>query len=388
MLIPHGGKLVNKIATEDEKKEILQKAKHLKNIVIPDRYISDCEMIANGGFSPLNGFMTKDDAEEVIINLHLTSGILWSIPILLPIPENIHKDIKVGDELILRDKYNTAIALMVIEDKFSLDLDIYCKNIFKTTDDNHPGVRVVKQNGNKFIGGEIVRLLNRPKREKIKPTYYLDPLETRKLIEQRKWKSVVAFQTRNPIHRAHEYLIKAAMEPMDGALIHPLVGETKSDDIPADIRMQCYEVLIENYFPKDKVILSVLPASMHYAGPREAVHHMILRKNYGATHMIIGRDHAGVGNYYGTYEAQEFVEQFKKELEIQPLKFEHTFYCVKCESMASSKTCPHSPEYHLHLSGTKVRAMLREGKKPPKEFTRPEIANILIKWSQSQYVQD
>lgn len=383
MLKPHGGKLVNKIAKEEEKKEILDRAKYLTSITIPDRYISDCEMIAIGGFSPLDGFLTKDDAEEVIFNMHLKNGVLWSIPILLPIPEDIYGGIKIGDELILKDRNNREIALMVVEDKFSLNLETFCKNIFKTTDDNHPGVKVVKQNGNKFIGGEIIRLLDRPVRENINPVYYLDPVQVRELIKERKWGKIVAFQTRNPIHRAHEYIIKAAMETMDGVLIHPLVGETKPDDIPADIRMQCYETLIENYFPKDNVILSVLPASMHYAGPREAVHHMIIRKNYGATHMIIGRDHAGVGNYYGTYEAQEFVEQFIKELEIQPLKFEHTFYCEKCENMASSKTCPHPPEYHLHLSGTKVRAMLKEGIRPPKEFTRPEVADILIKWAKN-----
>ncbi len=383
MINPHGGKLVNKIATEEEKEQLLEKIKSLTKIVIPDRYVSDCEMIANGGFSPLEGFMCKEDAENVINNLHLKNGLIWSIPIVLPIPEEIFNSLKIGDEVALFDKNDRPIALMVIEDKFNLDLENYCQNVFKTTDIEHPGVKVVKSAGNNFIGGEIVRLINRPVREGINERYYLDPVEVREIIKNKGWKRVVAFQTRNPIHRAHEYIIKVALEPMDGVMIHPLVGETKPDDIPANVRMQCYETLINNYFNKEKVNLSVLPASMHYAGPREAIHHMLMRKNYGATHMIIGRDHAGVGDYYGTYEAQEFVDKYANELGIQPLKFEHSFYCKKCENMASAKTCPHPKEDHVHLSGTKVRAMLREGKRPPKEFSRPEVADILIKWATS-----
>ena len=383
MINPHGGKLVNKIATEEEKEQLLEKIKSLTKIVIPDRYVSDCEMIANGGFSPLEGFMCKEDAENVINNLHLKNGLIWSIPIVLPIPQEIFDSLKIGDEVALFDKNDRPIALMVIEDKFNLDLENYCKNVFKTTDIEHPGVKVVKNAGNNFIGGEIVRLINRPLREGIDEKYYLDPSEVREIIKNKGWKRVVAFQTRNPIHRAHEYIIKVALEPMDGVMIHPLVGETKPDDIPANVRMQCYETLINNYFNKEKVNLSVLPASMHYAGPREAIHHMLMRKNYGATHMIIGRDHAGVGDYYGTYEAQEFVDKYSDELGIQPLKFEHSFYCKKCENMASAKTCPHPKEDHVHLSGTKVRAMLREGKRPPKEFSRPEVADILIKWATS-----
>ena len=383
MINPHGGKLVNKIATEEEKEQLLEKIKFLTKIVVPDRYVSDCEMIANGGFSPLEGFMCKEDAENVINNLHLKNGLIWSIPIVLPIPQEIFDSLKIGDEVALFDKNDRPIALMVIEDKFNLDLENYCKNVFKTTDIEHPGVKVVKNAGNNFIGGEIVRLINRPLREGIDEKYYLDPSEVREIIKNKGWKRVVAFQTRNPIHRAHEYIIKVALEPMDGVMIHPLVGETKPDDIPANVRMQCYETLINNYFNKEKVNLSVLPASMHYAGPREAIHHMLMRKNYGATHMIIGRDHAGVGDYYGTYEAQEFVDKYSDELGIQPLKFEHSFYCKKCENMASAKTCPHPKEDHVHLSGTKVRAMLREGKRPPKEFSRPEVADILIKWATS-----
>jgi len=382
MLKPHGGILINKLPkSEEERQELIKKAKTLKKLTVGKRYTAHCEMIANGGYSPLKGFMTYEEAKEVIENLHLPNGLIWSIPILLPVKEDEWNSLKVGDEIAIYDGLQRPIAIIVVEDKFTLDLDWFCRNVFKTDDENHPGVAFVKRDGKFFIGGELVRLINRPVRENIDEKYYLDPSETREIFKQKGWKKIVAFQTRNPIHRAHEYIIKCALETMDGAFIHPLVGETKADDIPAYVRMKCYEVLIENYFNKDRVHLSVLPAPMHYAGPREAVHHMLIRKNYGATHMIIGRDHAGVGNYYGTYEAQEFVEQFVDELEIQPLKFEHAFYCTKCENMATAKTCPHSKEFHIHLSGTKVRQMLREGKKPPKEFSRPEVAEILIEWA-------
>jgi len=381
MIKPHGGELVYRVASESERKELLKKAETLPRIVAGDRYVGHCEMIAIGGYSPLKGFMTKEEAESVIRDVHLPNGLLWSIPVVLPVDGEFWKGLKLGDEVAIYDKNNRPIAIVVVEDKYTLDLDFYCENVFKTTDENHPGVAFVKSAGNHFIGGELLRLINRPVREGIPEHYYQDPYQVRKVIEEKDWKRVVAFQTRNPIHRAHEYIIKCALETMDGALIHPLVGETKKDDIPAPVRMKCYEVLIDNYFNKNRVHLSVLPAPMHYAGPREAVHHMIMRKNYGCTHMIIGRDHAGVGDYYGTYEAQEFVDQFIDELGIVPLKFEHAFYCTKCENMATSKTCPHPKEFHIHLSGTKVRAMLREGKRPPKEFSRPEVADILIDWA-------
>jgi len=383
MINAHGGKLINKIAAEEEKILLGEKAKTLIKVVIADRYVSDCEMIANGGFSPLNGFMTSSDAEQVINNLQLANGEVWSIPVLLPLAPEYREQVKVGDEIALFDKNDRLISLMIIEETFSLDLENYFQKVYKTNDEAHPGVKAVKDGGDFFIGGELIRLVNRPLRESIAEKYFLDPAQTRKMFADKGWKSVVAFQTRNPIHRAHEYLIKCALESLDGALVHPLVGETKSDDIPADVRMECYEELIDNYFSQDKTALSVLPAAMRYAGPREAVHHMIIRKNYGCTHMIIGRDHAGVGNYYGTYEAQELVDTVAANLEIVPIKFEHSFYCTKCGNMASQKTCPHTSSEHLHLSGTKVRDMLRAGERPPVEFSRGEVADILIKWARS-----
>jgi len=302
MIEPHGGKLVNRIATGKEKEQLLNRVKTLPQIEVPFRYLSDCEMIAIGGYSPLTGFMPKDEVMSVLEKVELTDGTVWAIPVILPLSEKTASDVSVGDDIVLTEK-GKPIALVTVSEKYSLDKEYYCEKVYKTTDANHPGVKWFMESGDVFIAGDIT-LLNRPRRE-VSEKYYLDPAETRTQFSQKGWKNIVAFQTRNPIHRAHEYLIKCALESMDGVLIHPLVGETKADDIPAAVRMKCYEVLIDGYFNKERVLLSVLPASMRYAGPREAVHHMIMRKNYGCSHMIIGRDHAGVGNYYGTYEAQE-----------------------------------------------------------------------------------
>ncbi len=380
MIKPHGGTLINRIAQGKEKEELIKQAQKFYKINIQDRFISDCEMIAIGGFSPLTGFMDKDTAISVIEKMELPGGIIWSIPILLPISKSEHSKIKNGDKAILLDKHDRFIAIIEVNEKFTLDLENYCQKVFKTTEIAHPGVKAVKEAGNYFIAGDI-KLINRPLREKIDKDYFKDPLQTRKEFKEKGWNSIVAFQTRNPIHRAHEYLIKCALENTDGALIHPLVGETKPDDIPAEVRMQCYETIIENYFNQEKTILTVLPTAMRYAGPKEAIHHMIMRKNYGCTHMIIGRDHAGVGDYYGSYEAQELVDKVSEQLGIIALKFEHSFYCNKCENMATKKTCPHSADAHVFLSGTKVRKMLKDGEKPPKEFSRPEVAEVLLKWA-------
>lgn len=380
MIEPHGGTLINQIAKGKEKEELIKQAQKFYKINIQDRFVSDCEMIAIGGFSPLTGFMDKDTAISVIEKMKLPGGIIWSIPILLPISKSDKSKIKNGDKVILQDKYDRIIAIIEVSEKFTLDLENYCQKVFKTTEIAHPGVKAVKEAGNYFLAGDI-KLINRPLREKIDKNYFKDPLQTRKEFREKGWNSIIAFQTRNPIHRAHEYLIKCALEITDGAFIHPLVGETKPDDVPANVRMQCYETIIENYFNQEKTMLTVLPTAMRYAGPKEAIHHMIMRKNYGCTHMIIGRDHAGVGDYYGTYEAQELVDKVSEQLGIVALKFEHSFYCKKCENMATKKTCPHLADAHVFLSGTKVRKMLKDGEKPPKEFSRPEVAEVLLKWA-------
>jgi sulfate adenylyltransferase len=380
MLKPRGGTLINRVAKDKEKEELIKQTQKFYKINIQDRFVSDCEMIAIGGFSPLTGFMDKNTAISVIEKIKLPGGTIWSIPILLPISKSYHVKIKNGDKVILQDKYNRVIAIIEVSEKFTLDLENYCQKVFKTTEIAHPGVKAVKEAGKYFLAGDI-KLINRPLREKIDKNYFKDPLQTRKEFKEKGWNSIVAFQTRNPIHRAHEYLIKCALEITDGALIHPLVGETKPDDIPVNVRMQCYETIIENYFNTEKTMLTVLPTAMRYAGPKEAIHHMIMRKNYGCTHMIIGRDHAGVGDYYGTYEAQVLVDKVSEQLGIVVLKFEHSFYCKKCENMATKKTCSHSADAHVFLSGTKVRKMLKDGEKPPKEFSRQEVAEVLLKWA-------
>ena len=379
---PHGGKLVNRIAEGARKEELEAKAKDLFQLTIEDRYGADVEMIAIGAFSPLEGFMGKADSESAIENMKLTNGLAWGIPILLPVGDK-YDELKEGEEIALLNKEGHVLAVMTVSEKFELDLANLCQKCFKATDDKHPGAAAILRGGNKFIAGPL-EMVNRPiRKEDIKEKYFLDPSETRAEFEKRNWKTIVAFQTRNPIHRAHEYLIKCAQEIVDGALIHPIVGETKSDDIPAPVRMKCYEVLIENYFNPDNTKLSVLPTAMRYAGPREAINHTVIRKNYGCTHMIIGRDHAGVGNYYGTYEAQELMDTVGPEIGMQILKFENTFWCRNTESMASTKTAPKNPDV-VSLSGTKVREMLANGQRPPSEFSRPLVADILIEWATSK----
>jgi len=379
---PHGGVLVNRIATGARKQELEEKAQDLFQLTIEDRYGADVEMIAIGAFSPLTGFMGKADSESAIEKMELTNGLAWGIPILLPAGDK-YDEIKTGVEIALLDKTGRVLAIMTVDEKFELDLENLSQKCFKTTEEKHPGVAAILKGGNKFIAGPL-EMVNRPlRKEDINEKYYLDPSETRAEFERRNWKTIVAFQTRNPIHRAHEYLIKCAQEIVDGALIHPIVGETKSDDIPAPVRMKCYEALIENYFNPDNTKLSVLPTAMRYAGPREAINHTIIRKNYGCTHMIIGRDHAGVGSYYGTYEALELMDVQGPKIGMQILKFENTFWCKNTESMASSKTAPQNPDI-VSLSGTKVREMLANGQRPPSEFSRPLVADILIEWATSK----
>ena len=378
---PYGSdNLVNLIAPADKRETLLKEAEELTAITVHDRFLADCKMLAIGGFTPLTGFMNSEQVDSVVKNMRLPNGLLWGIPIILLVEDDQAGKVSESDRVALKDEDGQIIAIMDIEEKFSYPKDEFCKNVFKTDDMNHPGVKTIMESPDNFLAGGIT-LLNRPKRINIDEKYYKDPAETRAEFEKRGWNTVVAFQTRNPIHRAHEYLIKCAMEPLDGVLIHPLVGETKPDDIPADVRMECYEVIIKNYFNPDRVVLSVLPTFMRYAGPREAINHAIMRKNYGCTHFIVGRDHAGVGDYYGTYEAQELLAENAEEIGITPLKFEHAFFCTQCESVISSKTCPHSKENHIFLSGTKVRKMLKEGERPPLEFSRKEVVDVLIKWA-------
>lgn len=378
---PHGGTLVNRILTGQAGEEALKRAEALPRLILDRWEVSDLELIANGAFSPLTGFMNKADYENVVNNIRLADGTVWSIPIVLGVTPQEAEQLAGGREAALYDEEGELRGLIMVAEKFEYHKEIEAQKVYRTTDEAHPGVKRVLERDQYLVGGEI-SVLNRSK-PGLFPEMYLDPAETRQAFADKGWKRIVAFQTRNPIHRAHEYLQKCAMEICDGLFLNPLVGETKEDDIPAAVRVECYNVLLEKYYPADRTFMSAFPAAMRYAGPREAIFHAIVRKNYGATHFIVGRDHAGVGNYYGAYDAQLIFDNFApEELGITPLFFEHTFYCRVCGSMASSKSCPHGGENHVFFSGTKVREMLSAGERPPDEFTRKEVADVLIKYYQ------
>ncbi len=378
LISPHGGRLIDRLVTGEDAKALEEKAPGLPRVTLNPRETADLEMIAVGAMSPLEGFMGQADYEAVVRKMHLDSGLAWAIPVTLSVSADLADGLREGSEIALYDGNGSFLAVMELQDKYRPDKMHEAETVLRTTDDAHPGVKYLKETGEVNLGGPL-KVAHKPKHEDFND-FRLDPKETRVLFKAKGWETVTAFQTRNPIHRAHEYIQKCALEIVQGLLIHPLMGATKADDIPGNVRMECYQVLLENYYPKDRVALSIFPAAMRYAGPRESIFHALVRKNYGCTHLIVGRDHAGVGNYYGTYDAHHIFKEFDDdELAISPMFFDHSFFCTKCGNMATIKTCPHGAEQRVFLSGTKVREMLSRGEQLPGEFTRPEVAEVLTR---------
>jgi sulfate adenylyltransferase len=382
LIPPHGGSLVDRMVSGDEAKALADKARSLPQVALGMRPLSDLEMIAVGAFSPLTGFMTSRDYHGVVNDMRLTSGLPWSLPVTLSASKDDAKAYE-GKQIALTDEAGTPLAIMDVEEAFEYDKKDEARRVYRTDEEVHPGVAAVYAQGEMLIGGPI-RLFQRQQHSEFL-RHRRDPKETRAAFAEKGWKTIVGFQTRNPVHRAHEYIQKCAMETVDALLLHPLVGATKDDDIPANVRMACYEALLGSYYPEGRVLLSVFPAAMRYAGPREAIFHALVRKNYGCSHFIVGRDHAGVGSYYGTYDAQHIFGEFTRgDLGITPMFFDNSFFCRNCGSMGTAKTCPHPDDDHVSLSGTKVREMLSQGQMPPVEFSRPEVAQILIEASKGK----
>ncbi|MGH2443240.1 MAG: sulfate adenylyltransferase [Chloroflexota bacterium] len=380
--VPHGGTLVNRYIKGPEAQELAEQAASSPVLELSDRELSDVEMIAGGAFSPLTGFMPRADYESVVETMRLSNGLPWTIPITLSVSAEREGKYTPGGTVALAYQ-GKRFASMAVEEVYRRDKRRTAEMVFRTTEEAHPGVAALYQEGDTVLAGPVSVFGELP--ELPFPEFRFTPAQTRAIFEDRKWRTVVGFQTRNPVHRAHEYLQKCALEIVDGLLLHPLVGATKSDDVPADIRMRSYQVLLADYYPSDRVQLAVNPAAMRYGGPREAVFHALIRKNFGCTHFIVGRDHAGVGNYYGPYDAQHIFSEFQPdELGIQPLFFENSFFCNRCGNMATEKTCPHPVEDRVTLSGTQVRAMLRAGELPPPQFSRPEVARILAESMHAQ----
>ena len=375
-IAPHGGRLINRFVSGAEADELRERAKSLTQIVLADRRLSDLELIANGAFSPLEGFMGRADYENCIINQRLSSGLPWTIPVTLAVSDDEAEGLSIDQEIALVDKFENILAVLELEEIYRYDKEREARLVYRTLEDAHPGVRNLFRRGDIHLGGRIRVLQDRG--DKAFPDLRLTPLQVRRAFAQRGWRKIVGFHTRNPIHRAHEYITKSALETMDGLLIHPIYSATEKDEIPAPVRMECYRVLLEHYYPQERVMLAVLPAASRFAGPREAIFHALIRKNFGCTHFIVGRDHAGVGNYYGTFDAQYIFDEFEpQELGIVPMTFDHAYYSPTVGTMGTDKTIPDTAQ-KIALSGTKVRQMLMDGQVPPAEFTRPEVAKVLI----------
>lgn len=383
LISPHGGNLVDREARGAEREALLRAAAKLPSVTINARAEADLELIAIGALSPLEGFLGEADYLSVRDNLRLANGLVWSIPVTLSATAEERAKLNVGEDVALRTRDGKLVAVLHLAEIYTYDKQREAEAVYGTAEEKHPGVQVLYSQGEFLLGGKVT-VVDHPNGHEFKQ-YRHTPAQTRGLFAEKGWQRIVAFQTRNPVHRAHEYIQKCAMETVDGLLLHPIVGETKADDIPANVRLRAYEAILENYYPQNRTVLAVLPAAMRYAGPREAIFHATIRKNYGCSHFIVGRDHAGVGNYYGTYDAQKIFGNFTpEEIGITPMFFDNTFFCRKCDGMASLKTCPHDASQHVSLSGTRVRELLAAGEIPPGEFTRPEVAQVLIEGLRQQ----
>ena len=377
LIPPHGGTLAARLVEDSRRESLAREAENLVKLRLPERQQCDLELLAVGALSPLDGFMGEADFHRVCDEMRLAGGLVWSVPITFAVDADTATSIGIGQPVALTDDAGRVLAVMTVREKYLHDKSKECEKVYGTRDEAHPGVKVTMSQGDVCLAGPVEAIT--PRFEPEFTDLRLTPAQTRAAFAERGWQTVVAFQTRNPIHRAHEYITKCALEICDGLMVHPLVGQTQAEDIPADVRMACYKVLLEKYYNPGRSVLAVWPAAMRYAGPREAILHALVRKNYGCTHFIVGRDHAGVGNYYGTYDAQKIFDEFDPgEIGITPLKFEHSFWCKRSGAMATDKTTNSQPDERVFLSGTKVREMLRNGQRPPEEFTRPEIADILI----------
>ena len=388
LIPPHGGALVDRVLRGSLREAAREKAQFLPKIPLSRMNLADLEMIAVGAYSPLTGFMRRADYERVVDEMRLSNGLVWSVPVTLAVSKEQARALREGQEVALCEG-ERPLAVMVIDEIYPYDKRKEAQEVYRTTEEAHPGVARLYAQGDVLLGGDFWLFDWSTAHTAEFADIRYTPAQTRRMFAERGWRRVVGFQTRNPIHRAHEYIQKTALEVVDGLFLHPLVGETKKDDIPAEVRIASYRAVLDAYYPKERVLLGVFPAAMRYAGPREAIMHALARKNYGCTHFIVGRDHAGVGNYYGTYDAQRIFDEFlPEEIGITPLFFEHAFYCRKCQAVVTAKTCPHGKEDWVYLSGTQVRAMLNRGEPLPEEFTRPEVSRVLIeglrKWREQQ----
>lgn len=374
MIPPHGGQLVNRLAEAGRKAEILSRADELVSLVIDPDLVSDLENIATGVYSPLTGFLNRADFRSVLDQMRLSNDLPWTIPIVIDADRELAGQIKAGQQVLLKTEEMKPVGVLTVEDKYEYDREEFSQKVYGTTDPRHPGVGRVLAMKEVLLGGPVELL-------ELEPTpydrYRLSPKETRVLFREKGWKTVVGFQTRNTPHLGHEYVQKAALTFTDGLFINPVIGRKKKGDFRDEVILASYEELIRHYYLRERAVMAILKMEMRYAGPREAIHHAIIRKNFGCTHIIIGRDHAGVANYYHPYAAQEIFEEFP-DLGIVPLFFKSFFFCKKCGSIENEKTCPHDSSSHIQFSGTKIRDLLVKGEIPPPELMRPEVARIIL----------